>query len=83
VSIINLARDAYSAAQRASQHSSSGPPPRARIGKPSFAPRNITTASGASLAWRSDSLPQSSSPVFEIPVPICGSRTVATPRAAS
>ena len=51
-----------------------------RASKPSLAPMNTTTASGASLATCSlrEFAPVEQGPIFEMPVPTCASRTVST-----
>ena len=76
------ARNAHAAAQSAPQQRI-GPPAPGRS-KPSLAPTNITTASGASRrVWRAASSPQSASPSFDSPVPTCGSRSTSTPSPTS
>ena len=79
--IICRARKAYSAAQSAPQQFRLRP--RTRIGNPSFAPMNITTASGRSRrTWVAASRPQSTMSGWEIDVPMRASRTTFTPAPA-
>ena len=49
------------------------------MSKPSLAPMKTTIASGSSLAtWLVESLPQSTKPLLEMPVPSCGWRSTFT-----